>query len=130
MSRVKGSDTKPEIAVRKLLHRMGYRFRLHDKRLPGKPDVVLPRHKRVIFVHGCFWHGHTGCNRSKLPASNVSFWEAKIAANMKRDTRNIEALKEMGWQILVVWTCEAGSKSLLEEKLKGFMNYGSSTEAE
>ena len=127
MSRVKGSDTKPEIAVRKLLHGWGFRFQLHKKNLPGKPDIVLPRHKRVIFVHGCFWHGHIDCNRSKLPGSNVEFWQAKIAANMERDTRNMEALKALGWETLVVWTCE--KKDRLEDKLKGFMDYGDKKKA-
>ena len=122
MSRVKGRDTKPEIAVRKILHNWGFRFRLHDKKLPGKPDIVLPRFKRVIFVHGCFWHGHPGCNRSKLPSSNISFWQAKIAANMERDIRNIEALKALGWETLVIWSCE--KKEQLEDKLKRFMDYG------
>lgn len=121
MSRIKGGDTKPEIAVRKILHGLGFRFRLHDKRLPGKPDIVLPRHKKIIFVHGCFWHGHTVCKRSKIPGSNVDFWQAKITANMERDTRNLEALKSLGWNTLVVWTCE--KKNGLEDKLKGFMNY-------
>lgn len=128
MSRIKGSNTKPEIAVRKILHAMGFRFRLHDKKLPGKPDIILPRHKNIIFVHGCFWHGHNCCNRSKIPDSNSQFWQNKIAANIKRDSQNIDALKALGWKTLVIWTCE--KKELLEEKLKGFMNYGATEKAD
>lgn len=124
MSHISGRNTKPEIVVRKLLHRMGYRFRLHDKRLPGKPDIVLPRHKKIIFVHGCFWHGHPDCKRAKLPTSNVDFWQAKIAGNIKRDGENIAALAKQGWKVLIVWGCEISPNGPLGEKLKGFMEYG------
>lgn len=124
MSRVKGSNTKPEIAVRKLLHAMGFRFRLHGKKLPGKPDIVLPRHRKAVFVNGCLWHGHIGCKRSKRPSSNVEFWQTKISANMERDARDNRELNNLGWKVLVVWTCEIRNKELLEEKLKRFMENG------
>src|SRR5688500_15685000 len=93
MSQVKSTNTKPEILVRQLLHRMGYRFRLHRKDLPGKPDIVLPRHHKVIFVHGCFWHGHEGCPRAARPTTNVDFWNTKIDRNVERDVRNRQELE-------------------------------------
>jgi DNA mismatch endonuclease, patch repair protein len=118
---VKGKDTKPELFVRSLLHTMGYRFRLHRNDLPGKPDITLPRHKKVIFVHGCFWHGHNDCRRSKRPATNEKFWNEKLDKNIERDERNIEALKDLGWDILVVWTCEVNNISELKEKIISFL---------
>ena len=104
MSRVSGKNTKPELVVRSLLHNMGYRFRLHRKDFPGKPDITLPKHKKVIFVHGCFWHGHINCPRSKRPTSNKTFWLEKLDKNMERDKVSINNLKELGWNVLVVWT--------------------------
>lgn len=124
MARIKGANTKPEIVVRKLLHGMGFRFRLHDKGLPGKPDIVLPRHRRIVLVNGCFWHGHLDCKRAKLPASNVDFWQVKISSNIERDKRNIEALHNLGWRVLVVWACEMRDLTILTKKLKGFMSHG------
>ena len=121
MSRISGGNTKPEIVVRKLIHAMGLRFRLHVKNLPGKPDIVLPRHRKIIEVNGCFWHGHQDCARSKRPATNVEFWDSKIAGNIERDERNKAALKEMGWQILVIWGCETKKPEQLIEKLKNFL---------
>ncbi|WP_246399990.1 very short patch repair endonuclease [Geomonas silvestris] len=121
MSRIKGSNTKPEIAVRKLLHSMGFRFRLHDKTLPGKPDIVLRRHKRIIFVHGCFWHGHEVCTRSKRPSTNSQFWDDKISKNVLRDHQVATSLKQLGWQVLVIWQCEMRDKSGLARKIDGFM---------
>lgn len=121
MSRISGGNTKPELAVRKLVHGMGFRYRLHVKNMPGKPDIVLPRHKKIIVVNGCFWHGHTDCSRSKGPATNIEFWNSKIAGNVERDNRNNTALKKMGWQILVVWGCETKKPKLLFEKLKSFL---------
>ena len=108
MSRVKNRNTLPELLVRSLLHRLGFRFRLHRSDLPGTPDIVLPRHKVAIFVNGCFWHGHD-CPRGKLPATNRAFWEAKIARNIARDEKNRRALIELGWRPLTVWTCETNS---------------------
>ncbi|MGC8490359.1 MAG: very short patch repair endonuclease [Syntrophobacteraceae bacterium] len=124
MSRITGSNTRPEIVVRKLLHGMGYRFRLHVKSLPGKPDIVLPRHKKIILVHGCFWHGHVGCNRSKPPSSNVEFWQKKLLGNRERDEKTLATLTALGWKVLVVWSCETRKLELLKQKMKGFLENG------
>ncbi len=121
MSRIAGADTKPELLVRKVLHAMGYRFRLHNKKLPGKPDIVLSRHKKVIFVHGCFWHGHEGCHRSARPASNQAFWEKKLSGNTERDKRNLLELKGLGWKVLIVWACETKDQDRLTSLLGRFM---------
>lgn len=121
MSHVGGKDTKPEQIVRSLLHRMGYRFRLHRKDLPGKPDIVLPKYKKVIFVHGCFWHGHSGCKRAKRPATNQKFWHEKLDKNIARDRAVIEQLEKMGWKVLVVWTCEMKDMESLQMKLSSFI---------
>lgn len=121
MSRISGGNTKPEITVRKIVHGMGFRFRLHVRKLPGNPDIVLPRHRKVIFVHGCFWHGHEGCPRSKRPTTNVHFWDTKIACNIERDKKNLTDLAEAGWQTLVIWGCETKKPELLIEKLKNFL---------
>ncbi len=121
MSRISGKDTKPEILVRSLLHRMGYRFRLHKKELPGKPDITLPKHKKVIFVHGCFWHGHENCLRSKRPSTNVVFWNKKINGTIERDKQNIQNLENLGWKTLILWTCEIKNHDVLKRKLTSFM---------
>jgi DNA mismatch endonuclease (patch repair protein) len=105
MARVANRNTKPELLVRRLLHVMGYRFRLHRRDLPGTPDIVLPRYKTAIFVHGCFWHGHRGCVRSKRPTSNQDFWNRKIDSNMQRDQEDRKALRKLGWRVLVLWQC-------------------------
>ena len=106
MSRVRTKGTAPELALRSALHFAGIRFRLHRKDLPGKPDIVLPKYKSVIFVHGCFWHHHEGCIKSKMPKTNVEFWQDKITANVKRDKSNQADLEKMGWRVLVVWECD------------------------
>jgi DNA mismatch endonuclease (patch repair protein) len=106
MSRIKSCNTKPEIVVRSLLHNMGYRFRLHRKDLPGKPDIALPRYKSVIFVHGCFWHRHKGCKNASNPKTKKTFWREKFKANVERDRKAQEELKSMGWKILIIWECE------------------------
>jgi DNA mismatch endonuclease, patch repair protein len=107
MSRIKGKNTKPEMLVRSSLHAKGFRFRLHKKDLPGKPDIVLPKYKTAIFVHGCFWHHHdTGCRDGHLPKSNVAFWEQKIRRNVERDKRNLQSLQTLGWHSIVIWECE------------------------
>lgn len=121
MSRVRNRNTKPEQQVRSLLHKLGYRFRLHRRELPGSPDIVLPKHKRVIFVHGCFWHQHPGCSRATRPATNMEFWNNKLFQNMKRDEQALSALANLGWQSLVVWTCEVKRKEQLQEKLAAFL---------
>jgi DNA mismatch endonuclease (patch repair protein) len=123
MKKVSGKNTNPEITVRKLLHRMGYRFRLHPLNLPGKPDIVLPKYKKIILIHGCFWHGHEGCKRSQLPNTNRDFWRDKISKNKDRDKIVIEKLKRLGWSILIIWDCEIRKRNLadLEEKLEKFL---------
>ncbi len=110
MGRIRSRNTKPEIMVRSLLHRMGYRFTLRgpsNRRLPGRPDIVLPRHRAVVFVHGCFWHRHRGCRHASCPKSRAGYWQAKFAANVARDQRHQKALWKLGWRVLVVWECEA-----------------------
>ena len=110
MSAIKSKNTKPEIAVRKLLHSMGYRFRLHRKDLPGSPDIVLPKYKTVIFVHGCFWHRHENCKYASTPKTRQEFWEAKFRENINRDKLNQENLSSNGWKIIIVWECEIKDK--------------------
>lgn len=105
MSRIKGKNTKPEVLVRKFLFAHGFRFRIHDKRFPGTPDIVLPKYKTVIFVNGCFWHGHQECKYFVLPKSNTEFWNAKITRNVKKDILNQVKLVEMGWKVIVFWEC-------------------------
>ena len=122
MSRVRDRDTKPEKLVRSTLHNMGFRFRLHKRDLPGKPDIVFPGRKKAIFVHGCFWHQHEGCPRSARPASNQSFWDSKLDENTKRDIRQIEQLWNLDWEILIIWECETEKKSILLPKLSQFLN--------
>lgn len=104
--RVRTKGTSPELALRSALHSVGFRFRLHRKDLPGKPDIVLPKYKYVIFVHGCFWHHHEGCIKSKMPKTNAEFWQNKIQANVTRDKNNQNDLAKLGWQVLVVWECD------------------------
>lgn len=106
MARIKSRDTRPELRVRHFLWASGFRYRLHGKALPGRPDIVLSRYKTVIFVHGCFWHGHADCKQFKLPQTRRAFWAAKIARNQARDAAAIERLHAMGWQVIVVWECE------------------------
>ncbi|HCC50870.1 MAG TPA: very short patch repair endonuclease [Porphyromonadaceae bacterium] len=106
MSRIKSRDTKPEIVLRKKLFSQGYRYRINYKKLPGKPDIVLSKYKTVIFVHGCFWHGHEGCKDAHLPKTNVAFWEKKINENINRDKKVIELLEQKGFNVLVVWECQ------------------------
>ena len=117
MSRVKHVDTEPELVVRRALHRRGLRYVLADRRLPGKPDLVFPRHKAVVFVHGCFWHGHSECTRGRPSASNTEYWAPKITANKARDNRNERALRDMGWRVFVVWACEIRSAAGREGKM-------------
>lgn len=124
MSHISGKNTKPEIAIRKIAHSLGYRFRLHKKELPGKPDIVFPKYKKVIFVNGCFWHGHKNCKRSKLPLTNKIFWQKKIEGNIKRDKTNYLALKKLGWSYLVVWQCSItkSNAAKLEAKISKFLS--------
>ena len=118
MSAIKGKDTKPEIIVRKYLFSKGLRYRVHVKKLPGSPDIVLPKYKTVIFVNGCFWHGHEGCKYSHLPKSNEFFWEQKIRRNKARDIANEYVLQTEGWRVIRVWECEIKKVSTREERLE------------
>jgi DNA mismatch endonuclease, patch repair protein len=106
MSRIRGQDTGPEKRLRSLLHRAGFRYRLHAKDLPGKPDIVLPRYSTAVFVHGCFWHRHPGCPNCTTPSTRRQFWEKKFIGNVERDVRNVQRLKNEGWKVLTVWECE------------------------
>lgn len=122
MRRIGSRDTRPELVVRRMVHAAGYRYVLHDKRLPGRPDLVFPSRKKVIFVHGCFWHRHT-CGRGYRPVKNADFWAAKLEANAIRDRRQIEALIALGWGVLIVWECATRRASLpaLESSLTAFL---------
>ena len=106
MSQIRGKNTKPEELVRKFLFSQGFRYRKNDPRLPGKPDIVLPKYKTVVFVNGCFWHGHEGCRYFVWPKNNAEFWKAKISGNIQRDAQCVRLLKEQGWNVIVVWECE------------------------
>lgn len=121
MAGIKGRNTKPEMAVRKLVHGMGWRFRLHRKDLPGSPDIVFPRLRRVIFVHDCFWHRHPGCRFAYTPKSNTQFWLDKLEVNMQRDALALKALGVLGWEVLIVWECEVSSPPTLAQKLNSFL---------
>lgn len=121
MARVKGRDTAPERIVRSLVHRMGFRFRLHVRNIHGTPDIVLPRHRKVIFVHGCFWHGHKRCLRSKRPTTRLQFWNSKLDRNIERDERIRKILRRTGWKVLTVWECETRKPVKLMKKLEGFL---------
>lgn len=122
MSQVKSRNTRPEIFVRSLLHRLGYRFRIHRPDLPGKPDIVLPKYRTVIFVHGCFWHSHEGCKRARMPAANNSYWKQKLARNMDRDAHNKDSLKSLGWNVIIIWECELKNMELLRARLLDCLN--------
>lgn len=121
MSRIKGSNTKPEMLVRKFLHANGFRYRLHVKNLPGKPDIVLPKYKTLIFVHGCFWHGHSNCRYFIIPKTRTEWWTDKINRNKENDTKAIKALKKGGWKIINIWECELKVKNIEKtfDKLTG-----------
>lgn len=122
MRGIRGSNTKPELQVRKALHAYGFRYRLNAKELPGRPDIVLPKWKAVIFVHGCFWHAHQGCRYFRIPATRTEFWEQKLSANAARDARQIEQLLAMGWRVLVVWECSLKNRSATDiEKTVAFL---------
>lgn len=112
MSRVRGKDTKPEMRARSYLHAAGLRYVLHDKRLPGRPDLSFPSRRVAVFVHGCFWHGHEGCKRATLPATRREFWQAKINKNRERDLGNLKALEAIGWRVLVLWQCAITDNNL------------------
>lgn len=121
MRAVKDRDTKPEMIVRRLVHGMGYRYRLHRKDLPGKPDLVFPRRQKIIFVHGCFWHQHECRRGSRVPKSNREYWKIKLQRNKQRDAFNKKKLEEMGWDTFVIWECETHAMDSLEKRIKSFV---------
>lgn len=121
MSRISGQDTAPEMRVRRILHASGYRYRLHMRSLPGRPDIVFVRRRKVIFVHGCFWHQHPGCRASRRPTSNTEYWDAKLSRNLVRDATSHEALLYMGWEIITIWECEMKDDDALRDRLRVFL---------
>lgn len=126
MSRVRGENTTPELTVRKYLHALGFRYRLHDRNLPGKPDIVLPKYRTVVFVHGCFWHRHRGCRYASMPKSNVKFWKGKFELNVARDKRNAAALRKAGWRCLTIWGCEVKLNENLDRLAERIVNCNAS----
>ena len=121
MAAIQREDTKPELTVRRVLWRLGARYRLHAAELPGKPDIVMRRARKAIFVHGCLWHLHEGCPLTRIPTSRPDYWPAKLARNKERDRRNLEALRRLGWSIEVVWECETKDQAALERRLRPFL---------
>lgn len=122
MSLVRSKDTKPELLVRRLAHGMGFRFRLHDGSLPGKPDLVFPGRRKVIFVHGCFWHRHGKCKNTRWPKSRLDFWKPKLEKNRARDQVNRRALRKLGWRVLVVWECQIENSEGLSRRIREFLD--------
>lgn len=125
MSRIKCSNTGPERIVRSILHRMGYRFSLKRKDLPGKPDITLPKHKTIVFVHGCFWHRHKGCKDATLPKTRRKFWRTKLEGNAARDSANQYALRRLKWRVIIVWECETKTPGKFSIRLRNFLISGS-----
>lgn len=121
MRRIRSKDTLPEMTVRRLVHRMGYRYRLHYNDIPGKPDLVFPSRHKVIFIHGCFWHQHSKCREGRLPKSNTQYWNAKLERNVQRDKVVIKQLEDAGWDVLVIWECESTDDQMLAAKLRRFL---------
>jgi DNA mismatch endonuclease, patch repair protein len=125
MSRIRSRDTRPEMVVRSIVHRLGFRYRLHKKDLPGKPDLVLVRHRKIIDVHGCFFHMHNCPYGRVVPATNAEFWRTKRESNLERDRRNVKLLKKDGWQVLTVWECQTKHPDILEKTLSNFLMHSS-----
>jgi|ERR1035438_844814 DNA mismatch endonuclease (patch repair protein) len=123
MRRIRSKDTSPEIALRRLIHGLGYRFRLHRKDLPGRPDIVFPGRRKVIFAHGCFWHQHPGCREGRVPSSRLDYWAAKLERNQVRDTESRALLEEQGWRVLVVWECELKDVAAVSRTVKRFLGH-------
>ena len=121
MSKISGKETKPEILVRKFLFSKGFRYRKNDKRMVGKPDIVLPKYKTIIFIHGCFWHGHQNCKAATLPTTNSDFWKSKIEGNGARDQKTKNLLKKQGWRVMVIWQCRIKNKNLFEQSMKNLV---------
>lgn len=122
MSRIRAKDTKPEMVVRRFLYAHGFRYRLHDKKLPGKPDIVLPKYKTVIFIHGCFWHGHEGCKYFVVPKTRTEWWLNKINSNIANDTKAAAALKKEGWKIIHLWECQL-KPTMVEQTLANLQRF-------
>lgn len=122
MSKVRSRNTKPEMLVRSLLHGLGFRFRLHRKDLPGKPDIVFPSRRAAIFVHGCFWHQHSGCSKATIPETRKEFWKGKLQRNVERDAENVTALRSCGWHVLILWECETKDVAALSARLQSFLD--------
>lgn len=122
MSRIRGKNTTPELIVRQLIYSLGYRYRIHSKKLPGRPDIVFHGRKKIIFVHGCFWHGHEGCNKGRPPKSNIHYWVTKLENNRKRDLEKQSELIKLGWKVLVIWQCELKNMELLRIRIIEFLN--------
>jgi DNA mismatch endonuclease (patch repair protein) len=123
MAKVRPRDTKPEIVVRRMLHALGRRFRLHRRDLPGTPDIVLPAARKAIFVHGCFWHRHDGCRKATVPKARAAFWQEKFDRNVERDGRKERELRDAGWDVLTVWECETLNRETLAHKLAGWLSH-------
>ncbi len=121
MSLIRGKDSSPELKLRRLVHGMGFRYRLHVKDLPGKPDLVFPSRRAVIFMHGCFWHRHPGCKLARMPKSKLDFWRPKLEGNRERDLRNQEMLKKLGWHVLIIWECEMENIEKVYNKVREFL---------
>ena len=124
MAGIKGRDTKPELVVRRIAHKLGLRFRLHRKDLPGRPDLVFPRRRLAIFVHGCFWHRHDGCRYAYTPKSRIGFWTRKFAQNIARDRCNEEALRTLDWRVLIIWECETRDEDTVRQYLEEYVKWG------
>ncbi len=122
MRRIRSQDTAPELIVRRMVHAMGYRYRLHVRDLPGKPDLVFPRLRKVVEIYGCFWHGHTACREGRVPATRPEYWAPKLKANRLRDRANRRRLRALGWSILVIWECQTRNRAPLEKRLSRFLN--------
>jgi DNA mismatch endonuclease (patch repair protein) len=121
MARIRGKGSKPEMVVRKEAHALGYRFRLHQRELPGRPDLTFPKLRKIIFVNGCFWHRHKGCLRATTPKTRAKFWRAKFAANVRRDRQVLSSLRRLGWKVLVVWECQTFEREPLTRRLDRFL---------
>jgi DNA mismatch endonuclease (patch repair protein) len=121
MRQIRSKDTSPEMTVRRITHGMGYRYRLHAKHLPGKPDLIFPARKKIIFIHGCFWHGHGGCREGHVPKSRLDYWKPKLERNRLRDAANEQRLRDMGWTMLTLWECELRDTGSLQCRLQEFL---------
>ena len=129
MSRIRGKDTGPELVVRSLLYKLGFRFRLHTKGLPGRPDIVMKRHRTIIFVHGCFWHRHRKCKDATVPKTRTAWWLEKLEGNAKRDKRNVGRLRYAGWRVLTIWECQTEKAAKLEMRLSRLLSATNKTVA-